>query len=1007
MTEPLAHLFSDGLAVHAIPAGRPFLGDLASELTRAYADDPVGLSRVTLYLPSRRAVREVQSAFLATREGEGAMLLPRLRPLGDVDEEDLLAAGTPTDAEATLAPAAEGIERRLVLARFIRQARAAQGLPVPAWPAALMAADELGRVLDEFHTAGVDFGQLTTLAHDVADGAAHWEHSLKFLSVVTEQWPALLSAEGRVDGALRRRQLLDALTEGVTDEGGPVIVAGSLGTIPATARFMARVAAMPRGAVVLPGLDLTLDNEAWAQIEPPHPQALFKTLLERHFDDMPRDAVRAWPCADDAQGSRRGFLSLILRPAEATDDWHGRMTAFSENDDVARATTGLRTAVAASEDEEAGFVALLMRETLEAPDKTCTLVTPDRTLARRVQAKLKTWDVSVDDSGGTPLHGTFRGTYLRAVARWLCQPSDPVALCEVTAHPLCRLGQKKVDHDRAARALNRLLRGQRPPPGFGGLERMLETGRASALRDGQREAAIELVRAMRAAALPFLTAKDTAERLQTHIECAQAMAATQTHDGEARLWRYEDGEGLAVHLSTLLRAEHALPDADEDAYADVFDALATGPVVRPRGGHPRLAILGLLEARLQHADRIILAGLNEGVWPDGARTDPFLSRPMRLALGLPSPEMVIGRAAHDFSQLAAAPEVWLTRSARSGRSPAEPSRWMVRFESFARAAGAGVDDAPRLRSHLGALHRHAGLAEPARAPEPRPPVDARPTEFTLSEVETLLRDPYAIYARRVLELPSLDRVDRTMDAAIKGTFYHAVFHAYAKRHAVAPPDVPRALSEIAEVLFKEHGIEPSLRALWRPQMRVGFETFAMFDRIARADGTKAHAEIEGRWTFDHQGTAYTVRGRADRIDVRPDGQVMIVDYKTGGVPTVSQGEKFNPQLALTALIARAGGFETEEGTPLAPAETYRAAFLDSLPTRPPKSVFTGSNSVADEKATEHIQIAEEGFRAWLAHFADARSPYLSQPRAFMTSRYGDYDHLARRGEWAGAAEEEA
>ena len=322
---------------------------------------------MTLYLPSRRAVREVQSAFLATREGEAAMLLPRLRPLGDVDEEDLLAAGTPTDAETSLAPAAEGIERRLVLARFVRQARAAEGLPVPAWPAALMAADELGRVLDEFHTAGVDFGQLMTLAHDVADGAAHWAHSLKFLSVVTEQWPALLTTEGRVDGALRRRQLLDALTEGASDEGGPVIVAGSLGTIPATARFMARVAAMPRGAVVLPGLDLGLDDEAWAQIEPPHPQALFKTLLERHFGDMPRGEVRAWPCPADAQGSRRGFLSLILRPAEATDDWHGRMTAFRREDDVARATTGLRTAVATSEDEEAGFVALLMRETLETP----------------------------------------------------------------------------------------------------------------------------------------------------------------------------------------------------------------------------------------------------------------------------------------------------------------------------------------------------------------------------------------------------------------------------------------------------------------------------------------------------------------------------------------------------------------------------------------------------------------------------------------------------------------
>ena len=1007
MSEPLGHLLRDGLAVHTIPAGRPFLADLAGELTRAYAGDPAGLSRVTLYLPSRRAVREVQSAFLDARPGEAAMLLPRLRPLGDVDEEDLLASGTPTDAEAALAPAAEGVERRLVLARFLRRARAAQGLPVPGWPASLMAADELARLLDEFHTANVGFDALAGLVTDdaVPDGAAHWQHSLDFLRVVTEVWPAWLGQQGRVDGAARRRQLLDALAEGATDAGGPVIVAGSLGTIPATARFMARVAGLPRGAVVLPGLDTSLDDDAWEAIEPPHPQALFKALLRDHLGGLGRRAVTPWPCEGDRRASRRAFLSLILRPAEATDDWHGRMTRFGNAGDVTEATRGLRTAVARSEDEEAGFVALLMREALEEPGKTCTLVTPDRTLARRVRSKLATWDVAVDDSGGTPLQGTFRGTYLRAVARWLADPSDPVALCEVTAHPLCRLGQKRSGHERRARALNRALRGQRPPAGFEGLERLLrsEALRVPNEREGAREDALSLVADMREAAAPFLGAASTPERLQGHLECAQAMAATPEQEGEARLWRYEDGEGLAVHLSTLLRAEAVLPDCALVEYADVFDTLVTGPVVRPRGGHPRLAILGLLEARLQHADRIILAGLNEGVWPDGARADPFLSRPMRAVLGLASPEMIIGRAAHDFSQLAAHPEVWLTRSARSGRSPAEASRWMVRFESFARAAGADTDDAPRLRAHLASLHAHQGQATPASAPEPRPPVEARPRSFSISEVETLLRDPYAIYARRVLDLPALDRVDRTMDAAIKGTFYHAVFHRYAERwRDEAPGDAASALTSIAEELFEDHGVPASLRALWRPQMALGFEAFAAFDAHARAEGGRAHAEVAGEWTFEHGGASYTVRGRADRIDLRPDGTLSIVDYKTGSVPTVSQGERFNPQLALTALMARAGGFEAA-GVP--GAETYRAAFLDSLPSKRARSVFSSAHSVEGDEAREHVEAAERGFREWLSHFADPDSPYRSQPRAFMQSRYGDYDHLARRGEWAGAEAE--
>lgn len=1009
MSEPLGHLFKDGFAVHTIAAGRPFLSDLAQELIQAYADDPVGLSQVTIYLPSRRAVRSMQSAFLDTRPGETALLLPRLRPLGDVDEEDLLVAGIPTMAETAERPPADGVERRLVLAQMVRQARIAARRGTPGWPASLLAADELAQLLDEFHTHGVSLGALEGLVGDdaVPEGAKHWQLSLSFLAVVTAVWPVWLEGQGRIDGAARRRRLMEALADSVTDADGPVIVAGSMGTIPATGRLMARVAQLDRGFVVLPGLDKALDADAWKAVDPPHPQALFQNLLKDHFGGMTRDGVAQWPRASTDGSARRAFLSLVLRPAEATDDWHRRLKKFRSEHDIAQATRGLRTAVAATEDEEAGFVALLMRETLETPGKTCTLVTPDRTLARRVQAKLAAWNVTVDDSGGTPLQGTFRGTYLRAVGRWLCAPSDPVAISAVTAHPLCRLGLSKAEHDRAGRALNRHLRGQPPHDGFDGLDRHLADGDRgwSEKRKAERALARDLVSRMKVAAGPFAAATVMLGRLQAHIECAQAMAEAPEQTGAERLWRYEDGEGLAQQLTGLLRAGDVLPDCDIDEYADIFDTLVAGPVVRPRGGHPRLAILGLLEARLQQADRVILAGLNEGVWPDGARVDPFLSRPMREELGLPSPEMIIGRSAHDFSQLAAHREVWLTRSARSGRSPAEASRWMVRLGSFARAGEAEVDDSARLRSHLAALHRHDDEVVPAGPPTPTPPVEVRPKCFSVSEIATLLRDPYAIYAKKILKLPKLEPVARGMDAAIKGTFYHAVFDKFAKDHAETPPaDTALALRRVAEALFEEHGVTKALQALWRPQMEIGFETFALFDAHARGEGTVPKGEIEGVWSFTHEGTTYTIRGRADRIDIAPDGRVMVTDYKTGSVPTVKQDKLFNPQLALTALMARGGAFADagiEKG-----AEAYRAAYLDSLPSKRSKTVFAKAHSIEEDAMAEHLADAEKGFLEWLSYFADPANPYTSQPRAFMVPRFDDYGHLARRGEWAGLSDED-
>ncbi|MBB4657565.1 double-strand break repair protein AddB [Parvularcula dongshanensis] len=1012
MGTPLDMLLRPTPALYTIPAGRPFLRELAGPIVDAYKDDPLALADLTIFLPNRRATRALTMAFLDHTDGEGAMLLPRLRALGDVDEEDLLVTGAPLEAEASLPPAAEGIERRLVLARFLRRARQAQGHPVPAWPAALAAADELGKLLDDFHTEGVPFDRLATLVDDdaVPQGAAHWAQSLEFLKVVTEVWPAWTTAQGRIDGAARRRHVMDALTEHVAAAPGPVIVAGSLGTIPATARFMAKVAELDNGLVVLPGLDADLDERAWSEIEPPHPQALFKALLANAFDGLDREAVAAWPsAAEDAGGARRrGFLSLVLRPAETTDDWYGRMQRFREGGGVGIATGGMKVATARSEDEEAEFIALLLRETLETPEETAILVTPDRVLARRVQAKLARWDVSVDDSGGTPLAGTYRGTFLRAVARWLADPSDPVALRAVTVHDLCRLGETARQAGSDARALDRRLRGARPGPGFEGLRRAIrdDARRVPNERADARDRALALVDRLEAAAAPFLAARTPGDRLQAHIEVAQRLCETEKEGGDARLWRYEDGEALAVHLSTLLRHEAVLPDLGEGVggYPDLFDALSSGPVVRPRGGHPRLQILGLLEARLQHADRIILAGLNEGVWPDDARTDPFLSRPMRQALGLPSPEMIIGRAAHDFSQLAAAPRVWLTRSAKAGRNPAKPSRWMVRFESFLAAEDglAPIDDAPRLRAALTGLHGHDGAPTPCEKPRPCPPLEARPKTFSLSEIDTFLRDPYAIYAKRTLDLKALDAPGRPLDAGLKGTFYHAVFERFSKAWIdERPTDVAGTLTRFAEGLFEEWHVPVSIRALWRPRMRTGFEAFAAFDAAARAEGRLAKAEVEGEMRLTVEGVEYVVRGRADRIDLGEDGRASIFDYKTGQVPTMRQAKLFNPQLALTALMLKEGGF-----TELGPLEARRIAYLDSLPTRMPKEPFPKDHGAWDDALAEHLAEAEAGFRAWLAHFANEATPYESKPRAFMAKDYGDYDHLARRGEWAAAEAEE-
>ena len=1009
MSVTLDDLFREGPALYTVPSGAAFLPALARVLKDTYTDDPFAMSEVTVYLPSRRSVREAAEAFLG-EGGEGAVL-PRLRAIGDVDEDDLVLtqSGAAASAGAGLPPAVSALERRLVLASFVRRARQAQSDVLPRWPAALRAADELGVLLDEFHASGVPFEKLGTLVGDgdVPQGAAHWQHSVEFLKVVTEAWPAWLSEPPRMDGAARKRALMEAIEPG--EGSGPIIAAGSLGSIPATAAFLAKVAGAPRGLVVLPGLDADMPPAVWEEIEPPHPQALFKILLRDWFGGASHGDVPAWPAAPgDASGARRRFLSFLMRPAEATGDWHEQLAAMRADGAVGPGTRGLHLATGRTEDEEAGFVALLLREVLETPGKTAMLVTPDRVLARRVQSRLALWGVRVDDSGGVPVDGTYRGGFLRCVARWLADPADPVAIGAVIGHDLCRAGEAPAVHAARARALDRCLRGGRPAADMAGLlDRLGSDGlRVAGCRDETKPRARALGERLTEIAAPFAEAEDMGARLEALIAAAEALAATDTEDGAARLWRYEDGEALAAHLTALLEAGPVLPAAGLEEgpgwFAETVDALLSGPVIRPRGGHPRLRILGLLESRLLSADRVVVAGLNEGVWPTEPRTDPFLSRPMRAALGLPSLDEVVGRAAHDFGQLAAQPEVWFTRSARRGGSPADPARWLVRLQSVCETEDAvEVEDATeRLRAQLHALTRCEAPARPEAAPAPKPEAALRPVSLSISDVDKLLRDPYSIYAKRVLALPALDRLDRPVDAAMRGTFYHALFEAYAKRYAEArPPDPIRALRDMAEEVFEAAQVPLDLRAFWRPRMKVALEAFARFDAAVMARDAVDHLECDGTWDFEVEGRPFRIKGRADRIALTPGGEALIFDYKTGTVPTMNQVKaEFSAQLLVTAQMVREGAF----GLP--PATPVLAAYVDSLPSRLPQETFPKEHTLKDDELAVAVDEGIAKLKARLTDYARPDTPYLSQPRAFFTTRFGDYDHLARRGEWAGLGE---
>lgn len=984
-----------GASVFTVAPGLSFVDALAEGILQRAGGDPLRLARHLVLLPTRRACRSLREAFLRLGGGR-PLLLPRMRPLGELDEDELLLLDeTAAEDGLDLPPAVPPLRRQLLLARLIVAMAGGRGGQAPSPAQAAQLAAELGRLLDQVQTEGLDFANLAGLVP--AEYAQHWQITLDFLKLLTEHWPAILAQDGLMDAAERRRRLLLAEAERwrANPPEFPVIAAGSTGSMPATAALLAVVARLPQGVVVLPGLDRDMDDAAWEAVDAGHPQAALKALIERIGVD--RRDVRLWQRTAAPRPGRARLASELMRPAATTEAWRDLEGIGGE------ALDGVTLLDCPGPREEAGAIALMLRQALEVPERVAALITPDRALARRVAAEMRRWGVEVDDSGGRPLALTPPGMFLRLVADMADQGFAPHPALAALKHPLAAGGMPAGAFRRNVRRLEvAVLRGPRPAPGFAGM-RAAAPQRAADNGQSWDEAMDRWLAGLERLAAPFagLLVQEQAplaELLRAHVAFAEALAGDDRLPGAARLWAGDAGEAAARFVADLADAAAALPTVSGTTYAALFETLLATAVVRPRwGGHPRVHILGQLEARLQHADLVILGGLNEGTWPPQAGADPWMSRPMRAAFGLPLPERRIGLAAHDFAQAFCAPEVVLTRATRVDGTPTVPSRWLLRLAAVLEAAGQAMPPPPPWADWFARLDRPERL-QPGAVPEPRPPVAARPRRLSATEIETWMRDPYGIYARRILDLKALDPIDADPGAADYGSVVHGALEDFLRAHpGPLPADAEARLLECGRLRFAPLMALPAVHAFWLPR----------FERIARwfvgieAERRDAVARTvcEARGSIDIAGPAgpFTLTARADRIDMLADGSLVLIDYKTGAPPSAKEvAAGYAPQLPLEAAIALAGGFPEVPGTAVSALEYWRL-----------KGGETGGEiRAAGADAGGLAATALEGVRGLVEVFDLPETPYRARPHPDYAPRFSDYLHLARVKEWAALGEGE-
>lgn len=966
----------DSPRVFAVPNGVDFPRALAQGLIeRSTSQPPEGLARVDVILNTARMMRRCRSLF---EEGP-ALLLPRMRLLTDLAREANLQG---------LPPPLPPLRRRLELSQLIAKLLDAQP-DLAARSSLYDLSDSLANLVDEMQSEGVSTEVIRNL--DISDMSGHWARAQQFIGIV-DQFIDLHS--DTVDVQARQRQMVENLIAKwrVDPPQHPVILAGSTGSRGTTHMLMEAIARLPQGAVVLPGYDFEQPPEVWTHLRDAltgedHPQYRFAKLLSDL--DMNPSQVRRWCPDEPASPARNRLVSLALRPAPVTHAWMSEGPKLTQLD---KACADVTLVEAPNPRGEALAIALRLRQAAEE-GKTAALISPDRMLTRLVSAALDRWGILPDDSAGLPLQLTPPGRFLRHVAELFCRPLTADALLTLLKHPLTHDGSSaeagRGDHLRHTRDYELDLRRNGPPfPDAASFEAF---GSTRDLTSGwidwlSRNFADQQV-------TDPLDLTDWVALLRARAEAIAAGSQVQAEGESGTLWEKKAGiEALKVFANLEAEAEHGGEMSARD-FADLLSAILSQGEVRDRDTpYGSIMIWGTLEARVQGADLVILGGLNEGSWPEAAKPDPWLNRQLRHQAGLLLPERRIGLSAHDFQQAVAAPEVWLTRAARSDEADTVASRWLNRLTNLLSGlpdqGGKAALDAMRARGQewldwAEALEQPTELPSAPR-PSPRPPVASRPRRLTITEIPRLIRDPYAIYAKHVLRLRPLNPLVQEPDALLRGTVVHEIFEDFIRDSLEDPSRLTADhLIETARVLLERDVPWPVARLLWlsRIQRLAGDFILAEQSRQSRATPLKLEAVGEARL----EPLDFTIACRADRIDQDERGFLHLYDYKTGAPPSEAQQKKFEKQLLIEAAMAEEGAFKE-----IGPAEVARAAFIG-----------LGSNlkDVPAPLSDQPPAKIWEELKQLIGAYFEQDQGYSSRRMVHRDDIAGDYDHLARFGEW--------
>lgn len=956
--------------IYNIAAGESFLDVIAERFFKLYANQKDDLAKILFLLPTRRSCAGLAEAFVRQSNLQPT-ILPQMVPIADVDEDEIFLA----DPESSrlikdLKPAIHPTERALILTKIIMHKPDHFGLSGISLNQAYALAQNLAALIDLSHYYNLGFDQLQKLVPD--EFAVHWQETLKLLAIIVENWPNILQERGLTDVCERRIALLRAKMNAWQQKtpDHKIIIAGTTAAFPILKELVKTVLNLPCGEIYLYGLDFALEESAWEKIDENHPQFELKELLD--YLNLTRQNVT--PLHHPYFSEKERFVCECMRPSVTSAAWR----CLSDLPLPEKIFENIQFVNCDDQRQEALAIAMIMRKTIETPQKTVALVTTDRNLSRRVVSELKRWDILADDSAGQPLSLTPIGIFLRLIIKVITDNYSQSSLLELMKHPFTACGKNYAEFNLLTRRLELAWRQEKP------------------LDDACRNVLNYIKNTLKNLQTLYEQPKiQLKEFFTAHICAAESLAQTDQKSGDKIIWKNDAGNCAAEFVSDFISVCDTLDKISTNDYQSFLDHLLMEKNVRKRyGTHPRVKILGPIEARLLQFDVTIIGEVNEGSWPQLPQADMWMSRPMKKDFGLPLPEKSIGIAAADFAHLLNGQKIYLTRAERIDGTPTAKSRWWLRMETVISAL---FKSNPSIISKMydqkysrwvRYLETSPLPVQTISAPRPCPPVRMRPRRLSASNIENLMRDPYIIFAKYILNLYPLNALDRESDNRDFGNLFHQIVEDFNNQYpAEYPQDAEQILLKMGKTAFEQASISADTEAFWKPKFLKMIRWLVQAEQAYRQDIKKVHNEVCGQIKFNAPAGDFYVTAKADRIDETKNNTLNILDYKTGRARTISEiVSGMAPQLSIEGLIAENGGFEN---IPPQKIDTLRYWRLGD------KEITTDSEQ--SRKAMDRVSSYIQNL---ITLFDFETTPYLAKPNPATAPDYSDYDHLSRYLEWA-------